>query len=325
MLVLAADIGGTHARFAMIDAGGNAVRVRFERVYSTASYPRFEPALDAFLRDARATLGAGIAVARAAVAVAGPVQSTEARLTQLPSWRIDKHAIESALGAETRLMNDFEALAFGVAGASAEDSIVLQPGVSDPEGTVAVVGAGTGLGVAALIRDGRGRRPLATEAGHVGFAPQNEIQFALWRHLHSRHGRVSAERVVSGPGLAAIYDFLRSRSARTVAEPIGDPAAISSRALSEPSSLAARALDQFVACYGNFAGDMALAFLARGGVYIGGGIAAKLARRFEAADFLAAFTAKGRHSGLAASIPVFLIVNPGLGLLGAARAAADRD
>ncbi|MGC2517998.1 MAG: glucokinase [Burkholderiales bacterium] len=325
MLVLASDIGGTHARFAIVDAGSSAVRVRFQRTYATASYPRFEPALDAFLKDARAALGAGIAVSRAAVAIAGPVQGQEAQLTHLPSWRVDQHAVESALGAQTRLMNDFEALAFGVAGASAEDSIVLQRGVRAPEGTVAVVGAGTGLGVAALLWDGHARRPLATEAGHVGFAPQNETQLDLWRHLNSRHGRVSAERVVSGPGLAAIYAYLRSRSPQAAEEPIGDPAAISSRALAEPSSLAARALDLFVACYGTFTGDVALAFLARGGVYVCGGIAAKLAGRFQAGDFLAAFSAKGRHSGLAVSIPVFLVVNQSLGLLGAARSVADRD
>jgi len=143
----------------------------------------------------------------------------------------------------------------------------------------------------------------------------------LCRHLLARHGRVSTERVVCGAGLAAIYEFLRLRAAQ--AEPLDDPAAISARALAEPSSLAGRALDLFVACYGAFAGDIALAFLARGGLYVCGGIAAKLARRLAAGDFLAAFNDKGRHRELAVSIPVRVVTNEKLGLLGAARAAGE--
>lgn len=323
MLVLASDIGGTNARFAIVEAGRGEMRIRFQRVYATASYPRFEPILDAFLKDAKAALGDRLTVSRATVAVAGPVEGREARLTYLPSWRVDKRAVESVLGAETRLMNDFEALAFGVGVASPEDSIVLQQGVCVPRGTIVVVGAGTGLGVAALVREGRGRRPVATEAGHIGFSPQNEVQLDLSRHLNSRHGWVSAELVISGPGLVAIYEYLCSRAPEAPAEPLADPAAISMRALSDPSSLSARALDLFMTCYGAFAGDVALAFLARGGVYLCGGIAAKLAKRFQSGDFLAAFNAKGCHSDLAASIPIFLIVNENLGLLGAAKSAVD--
>jgi glucokinase len=138
-----------------------------------------------------------------------------------------------------------------------------------------------------------------------------------------RYGRVSAERVVSGTGLAAVYEFLRVRASKGDAEPLDDPAAISTRAIREPSSLAARALDLFISCYGAFAGDIVLAFLARGGVYVCGGIVAKLARRLAEPDFLAAFNDKGRHRELVALIPVRVVTNEKLGLLGAAHAAAQ--
>jgi glucokinase len=202
-----------------------------------------------------------------------------------------------------------------VAHAAPDDSILLQAGKPLPQAAIALVGAGTGLGVASLVWNGLRYLPCASEGGHVGFAPHDELQLELCRHLLARHGRASAERVLCGAGLVAIYKFLQG-------ETLDDPAAISARALADPSSLAARALDLFVSCYGAFAGDMALAFLARGGVYVCGGIAAKLARRLAAGDFLAAFNEKGRHRELVASIPVRVVTNEKLGLLGAARAAA---
>ena len=256
MRVLAADIGATNARFALAQTGADGVRVRFERDYATANHPGFEAALRAFLGELAATHGTALAPALAAIAVAGPVQAGEAWLPNRPSWRISRRAVESELRIPTQLLNDFEALALGVARATPQDWIALQPGELQPQANIALVGAGTGLGVAALFWDGQRHRPLATEAGHVSFAPQDDAQAALWRHLLARHGRVSAERVLSGSGIAAIHEFLGEAPA--------EPAAVAARAQDEPHGAAAGAMDLFIACYGSFAGDIALAFLARG-------------------------------------------------------------
>jgi len=300
------------------------VRVLFARSYATASHPGIAAALRAFLDELKAQHGDAYAPARAAIAVAGPVESGVARLPNRPEWRIERSALQASLGIETALLNDFEALALGVAQGSSADWLELQPGNAVPQANIALVGAGTGLGVSALFWDGQQYRPLATEAGHMAFAPHDELQAELWRHLLARHGRVSTERVVSGRGISAIYEFLRLRDAGAAAAPLKDPARIAAQALSDPAGTAGRALDLFIACYGAFAGDIALAFLARGGLYLCGGIAAKLAERFTKGDFMAAFGAKGRHGTLAASIPVRLVRNEDLGLLGAAYAATNR-
>lgn len=316
--VLAADIGATNARFALVDGAAGNPRIVFERTYPTASFPDFEPALEAFLREAEDETA--VRLSGAAIAIAAPIDEDAGRLVNRSGWSVERRSL-AALGIEAKLINDFQALALGVAHAAPEDSIVLQSGKLVPHAAIALVGAGTGLGVASLIWDGQRYRPCPSEGGHVGFAPRDEIELELWRHLRARHGRVSAERVVSGAGLAAIYEFLRLRAPQ--APSLADPAEISARALAEPSSLAAKALDLFVRCYGAFAGDIALAFLARGGLYVCGGIAAKLARRLAEPDFLAAFNDKGRHRELVASIPVRLVTNEKLGLLGAARAATQ--
>jgi len=310
--VLAADIGATNARFALVDSSAGETRVVFERTYPTASFPDFEPALEAFLDETR-----GEKVSRAAIAIAAPIDEGVSRLTNRSGWTVDRGAL-ARLGVEAKLINDFQALAYGVAHAAPDDFIVLQAGKVEAHAAMGLVGAGTGLGVAALFWDGRGYRAAPSEGGHVGFAPRDELQFELCRHLLARHGRVSAERVISGAGLTAIYEFISTSQT----EPLADPAAISARALAEPSGPAGKALDLFIRCYGAFAGDVALAFLARGGLYVCGGIAAKLARRLAEGDFLAAFNDKGRHRELVASIPVRVVTNEKLGLIGAARAAA---
>ncbi len=283
-----------------------------ERTYPTADFPDFEPAFEKFLHEAQGARRPS----RAVIAIAGPVDEEGGRLINRASWSIQRRALHD-LGVEARLVNDFQALANGVAHAGADDWIELQKGEAVPQAAIALAGAGTGLGVASLGWDGRRYRPRPSEAGHVGFAPRDAQQLELCRHLIARHGRVSAERVVCGAGLVALYGFVRTTAAHAPA--LDDAAEISRRALAEPGGPAARALDLFVACYGAFAGDMALAFLARGGFYVCGGIAAKLARRFAEPDFIGAFRDKGRHRELVASMPVRLVTNEKLGLLGAAR------
>ncbi len=319
MRLLVSDVGGTHARLAIVEAAAGAVRIAFERVYPTARYPGLEAVLDVFLRELGAAAGVSAAFEQAAFAIAGPVEGERARLTNLPSWRLERAALEQASGVKTRLLNDFEALAHGVIGAEPADVAVLQRGASVLHAPLAILGAGTGLGVAGAAWDGRRYRPFTTEAGHIGFAPANDSELQVWRHLRERLGRVSWERVVSGPGLAAIHEALRAQQSQGAAEPSLDPAAISARGLAEPASLAGRALELFIACYGAFAGDVALAWLARGGVTLCGHIAATLAQRLGQGDFLTAFNAKGRHEGLMRTIPVSVVTNEKLGLLGAAR------
>ena len=306
--VLAADIGATNARFALVERPAGDARIVFERTYPTASFPDFEPALAAFLGETR-----GEKIARAAIAIAGPVADDAGRLTNRAGWTVDRRAL-GRLGVEARLINDFLALAHGVAHAVPDDYVTLQQGKGVQQAAIALVGAGTGLGVASLVWDGQRYRASPSEGGHAGFAPRDDRQVELWRHLRARHGRVSAERVVCGAGLAAIHEFLHGEAL--------EAAEISRQALAERSGGAARALALFIDCYGAFAGDIALAFLARGGVYVCGGIAAKLAHRLAEGDFLAAFNDKGRHRELLAEIPVRVVINEKLGLLGAARAAA---
>lgn len=317
--VLAADIGATNARFAIVEGGAGDARIIFERIYPTASFPDFEPALHAFLEEARSA-HAATGLTRAAIALAGPIDEDAGRLVNRSAWTIERRFLEK-LGLAARLINDFQALAHGVLHVAREDYVVLQAGKAVPDATIAVVGAGTGLGVASLVWDGERYCPAPSEAGHMGFAPRDDLEVGLWRYLAGRYGRASAERALSGRGLAAIYRFLRST---TPGEPDAlQPAEISAQALADPSCLSAQALSLFVHCYGAFAGDIALAFLARGGVYVCGGIAAKLASRFSEGDFIAAFNEKGRHRDMVASIPVRLVTNEKLGLLGAAIAAME--
>ena len=319
---LAADIGGTNARFAVAETGAGGVRLLFQRTYPTKSFPDFEPALQTFLREARGAGAIGTEPPPAAIAVAGAVGQDTARLTNRAEWTFDVGSLRAHLGVRAKLINDFLAIAHGVPSAGPADWIELQRGNPAPRGTIALVGAGTGLGVACLVWEGDRYHPQASEGGHMAFAPADETQLELCRYLMATHGgRASAERAVSGAGLKRIHTFLRG--AAPEAEPALEPPAISARAIEDRSSLSARALSIFIRCYGSFAGDVALAFLAHGGVYICGGIAAKLAARFAEGEFIEAFNFKGRHRDIAASFPVRLVTNENLGLAGAALAAAE--
>jgi glucokinase len=308
--ILAADVGGTNARFAIAERAPNGVHLIVQRTYPSAQFPSFEPALRNFLAEA----GSAASVRTGVIAFAGPIDEQAGRLVNRSSWSVDRGMLR-ALGIEARLINDFQALAEGVAHAVPADFLLLQEGKQAPGGTMALVGAGTGLGVAFLMWDGHRYRAVPSEAGHMSFAPHSGIELELLSHLTTLHGRVSAERVVSGHGLLAIIEFLRPGG------PQLDAPTITGRALADRASLEARALALFIRCYGGFAGDIALACLSRGGVYVCGGIAAKLAARFGEGDFMAAFLDKGRHRALVGAMPVRLVTNEQLGLIGAARLA----
>ena len=309
---LAGDIGGTKTLLALADDAG-IVR---ERRYPSRDWDEFPALVRAFLDEAGAPR-----IDAACFGVAGPVQDNRAKTTHLP-WRVDGAALAAAFRiGRVEVVNDFAAAAQGVAALAPADLVTLQEGRPLAGAPRLLVGAGTGLGVAALIPAGNAWRTVAGEGGHIGFAPADEDQLAVWRHLARPGGRVTAENVVSGPGLAAIYAALQKVSPGGTA--LADPAAIAEAALTQPQ--ARRALDLFIAAYGAFAGDLALLFMARGGVYLGGGIAPKILPLLEEGGFVRAFRQRGAHAALMPDFPVRVIRNERLGLLGALAIAAMHD
>jgi len=311
--ILAGDIGGTKSLLGMFEDG----ELRQQRRLANADFSGLSGVIAAFLADI------GVSGSRfdgGCLAVAGPVadDGVSATLTNLP-WSIDSAALAARFGLPVLgLVNDFAAAALGAVTSAPEQLLTLQQG--DPLTTAPrlVVGAGTGLGMALVLPEPDGWRIVPTEGGHAGFAPADAEQIALWDFIHARHGRVTWERVVSGPGLAAVHAFLGGETT------VSDPAAIGQLALADPSSSAGRALELFLAAYGAFAGDMALASLSRGGVYLAGGIAAKVLPALRQGAFLPAFNAKAEHAAIMARMPVHVALDPNLGLRGAARLAMKR-
>ena len=261
---------------------------------------------------------------RVAMAIAGPVGSDVIRFTNNP-WIIRPALIKQKLGVENYfLVNDFEAVAHAVARAPEEQFLHLA-GPDEPltaDGTISVLGPGTGLGVAHLWRSGSDYRVQATEGGHIDFAPLDSIEDAILARLRKRHTRVSVERVVSGPAIVDIYETLAAMEKRKTRDE--EDIAIWTRAMSDEESLAAAALDRFCLSLGSVAGDIALAQGGFGGVVIAGGLGYRLREHLPKSGFAQRFRAKGRFAQLMATIPVKLITHPQPGLFGAAAAFARR-
>jgi glucokinase len=324
MNLLGADIGGTKTLLAIAASDGRLLR---EQRYRNADFAGFDAVLDAFLADA-----GGAPIASACCAVAGPLAADggSARLTNL-DWRIDAGRITARLGgAAAVLINDFAAVGLGIDRLDAGDIVTWHRGEPRARAPRVVTGAGTGLGTGWLVHDGERYRAYPSEGGHVDFAPNGARQRELLAWLEQHHrGHVSVERIVSGPGLVDLFRFCceadpigAAELAQALAAP--DPAArISARAVEAPASPAAAALDLFVSIYGAVAGNLALVLLPHGGLYIAGGIAPKLIDRLREGPFLSAFNDKGRMSALTATIPVSVIMNPSVGLLGTLQAAQD--
>jgi glucokinase len=321
-MILTGDIGGTKTLLALHhDDGSIVLRGRYE----SQAAPGLAELVDAFLADAARALPGSERPRRACFGIAGPVLGERVKVTHLP-WEIDAPTLARRFGIErVLLLNDFAAAARGIDMLAAADLVTLQQGEPLRQRPRVVIGAGTGLGLAYVV-DGR---VLAGEGGHATFAPADEAQVALCRWLQPRVGRVEIEHVVCGRGLVHIYEFLRQQ--RATAEDAGaddllaadDPAAaIGARAL-QKAPLAQAAVDLFLACYGALAGDQALTVLARGGVYVTGGIAPKLLPRMAAGGFLAAFNDKGDFAAITRTCPVHVVLNADLPLLGAARHAAE--
>jgi len=325
-MIIAGDLGGTKTLLLLATLRQGRPAVVLERRYAAASFGDFSAMLAHFLDECRQHRGRDLRLASACFGAAGPVSSGHIQMTNLP-WRLDAGAIAAEFGiGRVLLVNDFEAAATGVEALGPGDSTMLQRGEPLPGAARVVIGAGTGLGVAYALPQGKGYQVVAGEGGHAGFAPADEEQMRLWRALHAQLGRVSDEDVVSGAGLVRIYKFLRAELPDAPALPESvrseGAAAISRHALEQNDPLACRALDLFIACYGAVAGDHALAVTARGGVYVAGGIAAKILRRLASGGFMAAFNAKGAHAQLNLRMPVQVVTTERLGLLGAALIAA---
>jgi glucokinase len=294
-----------------------------ERIYVSHDHASLSAVLGYFLP----TAGASRQIDAAVFSVAGPVQNGVSSTTNLP-WVISEHELSNLLNSPVALINDFHAVALGVAELPAKSMRVLQTGARDPKGPYAVIGAGTGLGEAiGLPLENGNVRVLPSEGGHADFAPRTDLEWKLAQYLRSVHSRVSVERVVSGMGLPDLYDFV----VKAGIEP-EDPetrrrfanesqgAVISERANQDPA--AARALSLFVSAYGAESGNLALKVLPTGGLYVAGGIAARLVDQLDWSEFMRSFSDKGRMSPLMATIPVFVVRDPNVGLLGARAHAA---
>ena len=315
--LVAADIGGTHARFALarLDGAGNVVALDEPVVMRCAEHASLQMAWETF----GTIIGRPLPRA-AAIAVAGPVVGEELKLTNNP-WVIRPAMVNKKLGVDAHvLVNDFEAVAYAV-GACGEGAFqhICGPDVPLPDtGTISVLGPGTGLGVGLLVkRGGPDWQVLPTEGSHGDFSPVDSLEDAILAHFRRRFGRVSAERVISGPGLADIHAALAAQDDRAI-QPMDDKS-LWSLAMSGEDSLAAAALDRFAQALGTFAGNIALAHGA-GGVVIGGGLGARLADHLPRSGFAGRFAAKGRFETLMRSLPVKLITHPQPGLFGAAAA-----
>lgn len=321
MRVLAGDVGGTKVLLQLAENDGDRVRIVAEWRVESAAYDGLLSIIAACLDAAGMT---GIAIDAACFGIAGPVQSDGAqqvaKVTNLP-WIVERDAVARALGTtRVRLINDFQALGYGIEGLGAADVVELQAGVEQPRAPRALLGAGTGLGQGILIWRDDHYEAIATEGGHADFAPTDALQQELLHYLTAKYGRVSYERILSGPGIVNLYTFLSERTAQTGAAIFAaddPPAAITEAAMAGTDAIAVQALALFVRVYGAQAGNVALSVLAHGGVYLGGGIAPKIMPTLKNGEFMRAFCDKGRMTPLLGAMPVRVIVNPKAGLLGA--------
>jgi glucokinase len=325
-MIIAGDIGGTKTNVALFDNEGETLG----RIVAQQSFPSSRyGSLDAILTEFLAAHGPA-ELTSACFGVAGPVVGGRVETPNL-AWIISAERLAETLGiAHAGLINDLEATAFGIEVLDASRVHTLSEGAGDQPGHRALIAAGTGLGMAGIFWDGRHYNPMPSEGGHVDFAPRDDREFELLKYLIERvGGRVSYERVLSGPGLFNVYSFLRDRGhcqePAWLAEEIasGDPSAAVSRAgLGAKCDIAVQALNLFVEIYGAMAGNLALMMKATGGLYVGGGIAPKIIEKLRDGTFMSHYRDKGRMSALVESIPVRVILDDKTALYGAAICAA---
>ena len=321
-MLLAGDVGGTKIFLGLFAGNGARPKAIEIRSYRTLDFPDLGAVSLHFLRE---TSTAPHDIEAAVFGVAGPITGARAHLTNVP-WIIDLDALRRDVALpRAHLLNDLEALAWSVPVLTSDEIEVVHEGRPDADGNVALIAAGTGLGIALLPNiDGR-LVPRASEGGHVDFAPRNADEHALARSLTLEYGRVDIERVVSGPGLANIHRILHPHQCGTLTPmpPSHDlPAAISRSALEAGCPSCIRSLECFVSAYGASAGNLALTVLATGGVYLGGGIAPRILPALRWPCFMQSFLDKSPMDALISRVPVKVILNPRAGLLGAAAYAS---
>lgn len=320
-MILAGDIGATRTRLAAFDVEGNKLTLVVEKTYKSLEYQGLSEIVSAFVKTE------GIPVHSACFGVAGPVRGGKSRISNLP-WTVDSRELAIQLRLNSvGLINDLEAYAYGIDALESKDFVALSEGVEDAEGNRAVISARTGLGIAGMYWDGFRHHPFACEGGHADFAPKNELEAELASYLRKKYGHVSCERILSGPGIKNIYDFLRDAGKAEEPEWLQKemsaakdaPALISQLAKERKAEICEQTFRIFVSIYGSETGSCALNFMTTGGIFIGGSIAAKNLEALRDPAFMKAFLDKGRMSSLLKDMPVKIVLNDDSGIIGAAR------
>lgn len=322
-MILAGDIGGTNTRLAFFEGTPDKLKPVVIEVFPSGEHDGPAAIAKKFLVKHNQKVDA------ACFGIAGAVVDGRVKTPNLP-WEVDAREIASELSLKhVELVNDLLANAHGIALLEPSDFVVINEGSPHASGNRALISAGTGLGEAGLLAEEDGYRPFPSEGGHCDFGPRNELEIELSRYLMGRFSHVSYERVLSGPGLYNIYQFLhdtgRGVEPASLTDQLaeGDPsAAIAKSALAGADEICVQALDIFVSIYGAEAGNLALKLVATGGTFVGGGIAPKILTKLRGPAFMDAFKSKGRLAALLQDIPVRVITNDKTALLGAGRVAA---
>lgn len=342
-LLLAGDIGGTKTILRLVEESATVSwRTLYEALYPSRDFPDLVPIIQRFLSAAGQQMGTVPTPEKACFAIAGPVVNDTSVLTNL-NWFLEAKRLEKELEiSKITLINDFAAVGYGILGLESKDLFTLQAATPQLDAPIAVLGAGTGLGEGFLIQQDGHYRVFPSEGGHADFAPRIGLEFQLLQYLREKYDiqRISVERVVSGPGIVAIYQFLRDRQVAPESPEIGqiiktweqetgrsektvDPAAaIAKAALEKRDRLCEQTMQLFIEAYGTEAGNLAIKLLPYGGLYIAGGIAAKILPLIKEGSFLRAFGQKGRVSPLLERVPLYVVLNPQVGLVGAAICAS---
>ena len=345
-IILAGDIGGTKTLLRVAEKNADGFRVLYEQRFAGADYASFSDVLRAFLEATKINLGELPILSAACFGIAGPVHDRRSQLTNL-GWSFDSDRLAEELKIDqVSLINDFVAVGYGVLGLQPHDLYTLQDGRLVERSPIGVIGAGTGLGEAYLGWNGDRYEVYPTEGGHADFAPRNALEIELLQYLLKRHDRVSVERVASGTGIVAIYQFLRDRQvsppeSSEIAEKVrlwesgdltsGAASAIADAALANcgvnsetnMDHLATQTMQMFVEAYAAEVGNLALKLIPNGGLYIAGGIAPKILPLLQDGMFLKILKNKGRVSSVLEDIPIHIVLNPEVGLIGAMLHAAS--
>ncbi|GJL61647.1 MAG: glucokinase [Nitrospirales bacterium] len=324
-MILAGDIGGTNARLGLFELADDRIKPVVVKNYPSRDYTSLHEIVAQFIKEQ------SLPIKNACFAIAGPVHEGRVATTNL-AWLVDAQKLANLLNVkQVGLINDLEAIGYGLTELTNSDLATLNIGNASSVGNIAIVAAGTGLGEAACFWDGQEHQPFASEGGHADFAPRNPTEMELLTYLLTDFDRVSYERLLSGSGLFEIYKFHqhthRGEERPELTEVLyqqAHPASVVQAALENRSEVCTNALNLFVSLYGAEAGNLALKVMARGGVFIGGGIAPKIIQKLKEPIFMSAFTQKGRMRPLLAAMPVHVILNDKTGLLGAARYAVHR-